>query len=76
MKVHRRHDQTKPLIVVFATRSPGRPNPLGLHQVTIRRIEGNRLLVGPLEAIDGTPLVDIKPLLCGTAEPNLSQETR
>jgi tRNA (Thr-GGU) A37 N-methylase len=37
---------------------------LGLHPVTIRRIEGNRLLVGPLEAIDGTPVVDIKPVLC------------
>jgi len=65
MKVHPRRDQSKPLMGVFATRSPDRPNPLGLHRVTIRRIEGNRLLVGPLEAIDGTPLVDIKPLLCG-----------
>jgi tRNA (Thr-GGU) A37 N-methylase len=49
---------------VFATRSPDRPNPVGIHPVTIRRIEGNRLLVGPLEAIDGTPVVDIKPVLC------------
>jgi len=51
----------RPLTGVFATRSPDRPNPLGLHRVTVRRIEGSRLLVGPLEAIDGTPLVDIKP---------------
>ena len=48
---------------VFATRSPDRPNPLGLHRVTIRRIEGNRLRIGPIEALDGTPVVDIKPAL-------------
>jgi tRNA (Thr-GGU) A37 N-methylase len=45
---------------VFATRSPHRPNPLGLHRVTIRAIDGTRLRVGPLEAIDGTPVVDVK----------------
>jgi tRNA (Thr-GGU) A37 N-methylase len=49
---------------VFATRSPDRPNPLGLHQVTIRKIFGRRLRVGPMEAIDGTAVVDIKPVLC------------
>jgi tRNA (Thr-GGU) A37 N-methylase len=48
---------------VFATRSPDRPNPLGLHRVEIREIVGNRLKVEPLEAIDGTPIVDIKPVL-------------
>ena len=64
LKVHPRKDQTKPLMGVFATRSPDRPNPLGLHQVTVRRIEQNRLLVGPIEAIDGSPVVDIKPILC------------
>ena len=48
---------------VFATRSPDRPNPLGLHRVTIRSIEGNRLRIGPIEALDGTPVVDIKPAL-------------
>jgi tRNA-Thr(GGU) m(6)t(6)A37 methyltransferase TsaA len=47
---------------VFTTRSPDRPNPLGLHPVVVRRIEGSRLLIGPIEAIDKTPVVDIKPL--------------
>jgi tRNA-Thr(GGU) m(6)t(6)A37 methyltransferase TsaA len=64
LKVHPRNDLTKPLMGVFATRSPDRPNPLGLHQVTVRCIEQNRLLVGPIEAIDATPVVDIKPILC------------
>jgi tRNA-Thr(GGU) m(6)t(6)A37 methyltransferase TsaA len=64
LKVHPRRDKDKPLTGVFATRSPDRPNPLGLHLVTIRHIDGNRMLVGPLEAIDGTPVVDIKPVLC------------
>jgi tRNA (Thr-GGU) A37 N-methylase len=53
---------------VFATRSPDRPNPLGLHRVTVRSIEGSRLRVGPLEAIDGTPIVDIKPVLDNSAD--------
>jgi tRNA (Thr-GGU) A37 N-methylase len=48
---------------VFATRSPDRPNPLDLHTVTVRAIDGNRLRIGPIEAIDGTPVVDIKPVL-------------
>jgi tRNA-Thr(GGU) m(6)t(6)A37 methyltransferase TsaA len=48
---------------VFATRSPDRPNPLGLHPVTVKKISGTRLRIGPIEAIDGTPVVDIKPLL-------------
>ena len=63
LKVHPRGDKGNPLTGVFATRSPDRPNPIGLHPVTIREIEGNRLLVGPIEAIDGTPVVDIKPVL-------------
>lgn len=45
---------------VFATRSPDRPNPIGIHPVTVRAIEGDRLRIGPIEAIDGTPVVDIK----------------
>lgn len=65
LKVHPRSDRTKPLMGVFATRSPDRPNPLGLHPVTVREVEKNRLRVGPIEAIDGTPVVDIKPVLCG-----------
>jgi len=48
---------------VFATRSQDRPNPLGLHPVTVKEIAGSRLLVGPIEAIDNTPVVDIKPVL-------------
>ena len=64
MKVHPRSDPERRLTGVFATRSPDRPNPLGLHRVTIRQVMKNRLRVGPLEAIDGTPVVDIKPILC------------
>ena len=63
MKVHPRSDPNRPLTGVFATRSPDRPNPLGLHPVTVRQIVGNRLRIGPIEAIDGTPVVDIKPKL-------------
>jgi len=62
-KVHPRSDPKRPLTGVFATRSPDRPNPIGLHRVTIRSISKNSLLVGPMEAIDGTPVVDIKPVL-------------
>ena len=62
-KVRPRSDPRNPITGVFATRSPDRPNPLGLHPVVIHVIEGNRLLVGPIEAIDGTPVVDIKPVL-------------
>lgn len=64
MKVHPRSDPQRRLTGVFATRSPDRPNPLGLHPVTIKEIAGARLLVGPMEAIDGTPVVDIKPARC------------
>jgi tRNA-Thr(GGU) m(6)t(6)A37 methyltransferase TsaA len=63
LKVHPRSDMRRPLTGVFATRSPDRPNPLGLHLVIVRRIAKNRLLVGPIEAIDGTPVVDIKPAI-------------
>ncbi|GER90061.1 hypothetical protein KDW_42230 [Dictyobacter vulcani] len=63
LKVHPRNDETIPLTGVFATRSPHRPNPLGLHRVTVLAIDGKRLHVGPIEAIDGTPVVDIKPVL-------------
>lgn len=64
LKVHPRSDPSRPLTGVFATRSPDRPNPIGLHQVTVREISKNRLQIGPIEAIDGTPVVDIKPVLC------------
>jgi tRNA-Thr(GGU) m(6)t(6)A37 methyltransferase TsaA len=63
LRVHPRSDPRRPLTGVFATRSPDRPNPLGLHPVTVRAIDGNRLRVGPIEAIDGTPVVDLKPVL-------------
>ena len=64
LKVHPRSDPSRPLTGVFATRSPDRPNPIGLHRVTVRRIAKNRLRIGPIEAIDGTPVIDIKPVLC------------
>ena len=63
LKTHPRGDTSVPLTGVFATRSPDRPNPLGLHPVTVLEIDGRRLKVGPLEAIDGTPVVDLKPML-------------
>ena len=63
LRVHPRGDETMPLAGVFATRSPDRPNPLGLHQVTVLEIAGNNLKVGPIEAIDDTPVVDIKPVI-------------
>ena len=62
--VHPRDDLTQPLRGVFATRSADRPNPIGLHRVKVLAIEdGGSLLVDRLEAIDGTPVIDIKPLL-------------
>jgi tRNA-Thr(GGU) m(6)t(6)A37 methyltransferase TsaA len=63
LQVHPRDDESRPLTGVFATRSSDRPNPLGLHEVTVLGIDGLELAVGPLEAIDGTPVVDIKPVL-------------
>src|SRR5262249_13488062 len=69
LKVHPRSDRNRPLTGVFATRSPDRPNPLGLHPVTVREIAKNRLRIGPIEAIDGTPVVDIKPVLCAVQRP-------
>jgi tRNA-Thr(GGU) m(6)t(6)A37 methyltransferase TsaA len=62
LKVHPRSDRGRPLTGVFATRSPDRPNPLGLHRVTVRSVAGNRVRIGPIEAIDGTPVLDIKPV--------------
>ncbi len=68
LKTHPRNDTNNPLTGVFATRSPDRPNPLGLHRVMVLEISGNRLKVGPIEAIDGTPVVDLKPVLPQSAE--------
>ena len=63
LEVHPRRDPERPLTGVFATRSPDRPNPIGIHEVQILAIDGRRIHVSALEAIDGTPVVDIKPLL-------------
>jgi len=68
LRVHPRSDKNLPITGVFATRSPDRPNPLGLHRVTVLEIAGSTLRVEPLEAIDGTPIVDIKPILCPQAD--------
>ncbi len=66
LQVHPRGDRKRPLTGVFATRSPDRPNPLGLHAVTVKAISRSRLRVGPIETLDGTPVVDIKPVLTPT----------
>jgi tRNA-Thr(GGU) m(6)t(6)A37 methyltransferase TsaA len=63
LQVHPRDDLANPLTGVFSTRSADRPNPLGLHEVEILAIEGNRVRVRSLEALDGTPVVDLKPVL-------------
>jgi tRNA-Thr(GGU) m(6)t(6)A37 methyltransferase TsaA len=68
LRVHPRGDVTRPATGVFATRSPDRPNPVGLHRVTVREIAGTRLRVSDLEALDGTPVVDVKPVLGGPDE--------
>lgn len=68
LEVHPRGDPAMPLAGVFATRSPHRPNPLGLHRVTVREISGTRLRIAPIEAIDGTPVVDVKPVLDDSAD--------
>ena len=63
LRVHPRGDSSRPEVGVFSTRSPHRPNPLGLHQVTVTAVDGARVHVRHLEAVDGTPIVDIKPVL-------------
>jgi tRNA-Thr(GGU) m(6)t(6)A37 methyltransferase TsaA len=63
LRTHPRDDVAHPMQGVFNTRSPARPNPIGLHEVTILSIEGNRVRVSALEAVDGTPVVDLKPVL-------------
>jgi tRNA-Thr(GGU) m(6)t(6)A37 methyltransferase TsaA len=61
--VHPRGDTSRPPEGVFTTRSPHRPNPIGLHRVEVAEIEGLRFKVRNLEALDGTPVVDVKPVL-------------
>lgn len=63
LQVHPRGRLAAPLTGVFATRSQDRPNPIGLHQVMVLEVAGLRLRVAPLEAVDGTPIVDLKPVL-------------
>jgi tRNA-Thr(GGU) m(6)t(6)A37 methyltransferase TsaA len=63
LKVHPRGDPSRPLEGVFSTRSPHRPNPIGLHRVEITAVEGARVRVRHLEALDGTPILDLKPIL-------------
>jgi tRNA-Thr(GGU) m(6)t(6)A37 methyltransferase TsaA len=63
LRVHPRDDLANPEQGVFNTRSPDRPNPIGLHRVTVVSIDGIRLRVRDLEALNGTPIIDVKPLL-------------
>jgi tRNA-Thr(GGU) m(6)t(6)A37 methyltransferase TsaA len=63
LRVHPRDDPANPMQGVFNTRSADRPNPIGLHEVEVLAVEGERVHVRPLEAIDGTPVVDLKPVL-------------
>jgi len=63
LAVHPRGDPDRPRQGVFSTRSPDRPNPIGLHAVTIVGVEDDAIAVSGLEAIDGTPVLDVKPVL-------------
>lgn len=63
MEVHPTGDASRPLTGVFSTRSPDRPNPIGLHRVKVLGMTRDRLHIGPIEAIDGTPVIDIKPVI-------------
>jgi tRNA-Thr(GGU) m(6)t(6)A37 methyltransferase TsaA len=66
LQVHPRGDLNRPLRGVFSTRSQDRPNPVGLHRVSVLEVAEQKLRIAPLEAIDGTPIVDIKPVLAGS----------
>lgn len=63
LTVHPRGDTSRPQAGVFSTRSPHRPNPIGLHQVTITAVDGARVRVEGLEAVNGTPIIDVKAVL-------------
>jgi tRNA-Thr(GGU) m(6)t(6)A37 methyltransferase TsaA len=65
LRVHPRGDRTREERGVFSTRSPHRPNPIGLHRVEVVAVEDGRLHVRNLEAVDGTPILDVKPVLSG-----------
>jgi tRNA-Thr(GGU) m(6)t(6)A37 methyltransferase TsaA len=62
-RVHPRGDLARPIQGVFSTRSPARPNPIGLHEVRVLDVDGTRVRVSAIEAVDGTPVLDVKPLL-------------
>jgi tRNA-Thr(GGU) m(6)t(6)A37 methyltransferase TsaA len=68
LRVHPRDDTSRPERGVFSTRSSDRPNPIGLHRVTVLGIDGPHMRVSGLEALDGTPVVDVKPVIGGVAE--------
>ena len=68
LAVHPRDDPRNPETGVFSTRSQDRPNPIGLHRVRIAAVDGLRVLVHGLEAVDGTPVVDVKPVIAGAQE--------
>jgi tRNA-Thr(GGU) m(6)t(6)A37 methyltransferase TsaA len=68
LRVRPRSDPNRPVQGVFSTRSPDRPNPVGLHRVSVLERDGLRLRVSGLEALDGTPVVDVKPVLGGISE--------
>jgi len=63
LRLHPRGDLSRPQQGVFSTRSPDRPNPIGLHRVRVLAVDGLRVHVSDLEALDGTPIVDVKPVL-------------
>lgn len=63
LRVHPRSDPARPETGVFSTRSPARPNPIGLHRVGVLAVEETRVKVRDLEALDGTPVLDVKPVL-------------
>ena len=63
LRVHPRDDPSNPMRGVFSTRSADRPNPIGLHEVEVLAVEDSRIQVRPLEAVDGTPVLDLKPVL-------------
>jgi tRNA-Thr(GGU) m(6)t(6)A37 methyltransferase TsaA len=68
LSVHPRGDHSRPAQGVFTTRSPDRPNPIGLHRVRVLSVDGTRVEVSGLEAIDGTPVLDLKPVLGAVTE--------
>ena len=63
LRVHPRDDRSNPMRGVFTTRSADRPNPIGLHEVEVLDVQGNRVKVSDLEALDGTPVLDLKPVI-------------